>query len=109
MKITDLKEIPQFEAITELYDKDLSGVFISDMVSDVMAGASAGSVLVTVQIHKNMIAAANLVDISAIIITQGKKPNDEVKAMADKVQISLLSTSMNGWQVAQKLYETGLR
>ena len=44
------------------------------MVSDVIANAKAGNLLVTVQIHNNVIAAANLVDICGIVVTQGKLP-----------------------------------
>lgn len=57
-----------------MFDKEVTGVYMSDMVSDMIANAKAGNLLVTVQIHNNVIAAANLVDIAAIIVTQGKQP-----------------------------------
>jgi len=109
MKISELREKLNVEVINEVYDKEVTGVFISDMVSDIIGGAAAGNVLVTVQTHKNVIAAANLVDIPAIIITQNNKPSEEMISMANKTQITLFSIGENGWKVAQKLYEAGLR
>ena len=55
-----------------MFDRDVTGVYISDMVSDVIANAKAGDLLVTAQAHSNVIAAANLIDVCAIVITQGK-------------------------------------
>ncbi|MBI5533492.1 MAG: serine kinase [Deltaproteobacteria bacterium] len=109
MKVQEIVDRLELKGATKIFDKDLSGVYISDMVSDIIANAKAGHLLVTVQIHNNVIAAANLVDIAAIVVTQGKLPSDDVIKMAEKAQISILSTTMNRWQVATKLYEAGIR
>ena len=101
----ELKTVSQ----TDLGSKEITGVYVSDMVSDIIANAQAGNLLVTVQIHNNVIAAANLVDISGIVVTQGKQPAPEVVKMADKAAIPILSTDLNGWQVMTKLYEAGVR
>jgi predicted transcriptional regulator len=109
MKLHELAEKLELKIRTKVFDKDISGVYISDMVSDVIANAKAGNVLVTVQIHNNVIAAANLVDICGVIVTQGKVPNDEVIKMAEKAEIPIYTTDMNRWQVATRMYEAGIR
>src|SRR5512142_349935 len=109
MTTKELAERLALKGLTKLYEKPVSGVYISDMVSDGIANAKAGNLLVTVQIHNNVIAAANLVDVAAIVVTQGKKPTDDVAKMAEKAQISVLSTDLNRWQVATRLYEAGIR
>ena len=109
MTTIELNKSLNLTTINEVYDKEITGVFISDMLSNIMNGANAGNILVTVQTHKNVIAAANLVDISCIIIIQGKTPDKEVIEMANKAQIALLSTKDDGWKIAQKLYECGIR
>lgn len=109
MKLSVLAEKLELKPVTPLCDKDISGVYISDMVSDVIANAKAGNLLVTVQIHNNVIAAANLVDIAGIVVTQGKLPADDVQKMAAKAQITIFTTGLNRWQVATKLYEAGVR
>jgi predicted transcriptional regulator len=109
MKLHELAENLELKIRTKPFDKEISGVYISDMVSDVIANAKAGNVLVTVQIHNNVIAAANLVDICGVIVTQGKVPTDDVIKMAEKAEISIYTTDMNRWQVATKMYEAGIR
>lgn len=110
MKLHEIAEKLELKPLTrDLYDKDVTGVYISDMVSDVIANAQAGNLLVTAQIHNNVIAAANLVDIAAIIVSQGKVPAEDVVKMADKAEIALFATPLSRWQVATRLYEIGLR
>ena len=109
MKLQEIAEKLDLKRATKAFDREVSGVYISDMVSDVIANAKAGNLLVTVQVHANVIAAANLVDVSAIVITQGKLPGDDVVKMAEKAEISLFSTDLNRWQMATRLYEAGVR
>jgi hypothetical protein len=109
MKLAELAEKLELKSVTKVFEKEITGVYSSDMVSDVIANAKAGNLLVTLQIHSNVIAAANLVDIAAIIVTQGKMPADDVVKMAEKAEISIYSTDLNRWQIFTKLYESGVR
>jgi predicted transcriptional regulator len=109
MKLQELGEKLELKAVTQVFGRDVTGVYISDMVSDVIANAKAGDLLVTVQIHNNVIAAANLVDICGIVVTQGKLPTEDVVKMAEKAKLTIFSTSLNRWQMATKLYEAGIR
>jgi predicted transcriptional regulator len=109
MKLQELAEKLDLKPATKAFDREVSGVYISDMVSDVIANAKAGNLLVTVQIHNNVIAAANLVDICGIVVTQGKQPTEDVVKMAEKAEITIYTTALNRWQVATKLYEAGVR
>ena len=109
MNIKELATKLELTSVTPLFERNVSGVYISDMVSDVIANAKAGNVLVTVLVHVNVVAAANLVDLCAIIVTQGKKPAPDVVAMATKAEITILTTDMTRWQLATRLYEAGIR
>jgi predicted transcriptional regulator len=109
MKVKEIADKLGLASATPMFDKDVSGVYLSDMVSDVIANAKAGNILVTMQVHANVVAAANLVDLCAIIVAQGKKPPEDVVRMATKAEITLLTTEMNRWQVATRLYEAGIR
>jgi hypothetical protein len=109
MKIKEIADKLELTSVTPVFDKEVSGVYISDMVSDVIANAKAGHILVTMQVHGNVVAAANLVDVCAIIIAQGKKLPEDVATMAAKAEISVFTTDMNRWQVATRLYEAGIR
>ena len=109
MTIKEIAEKLQLKPLTKVPEKTVTGVYISDMVSDVIANAKAGNLLVTAQVHANVIAAANLVDVAGIVLTRGRKPADDMVALAEKAGIPVLLTELNSWQVASMLFEAGLR
>ncbi|OEU69364.1 MAG: hypothetical protein BA863_18290 [Desulfovibrio sp. S3730MH75] len=98
----DLKPLSKFN------HRDVNGVFVSDMLSDVMAGAQSGNLWVTIQTHKSIIPAANLVDVSAIIITSGKQISQETEDFANQYDIAVLSTELSTFEMVGKLYALGL-
>lgn len=108
MKVSELVEKGQFKAFNPTTDREIKGVYISDMVSDII-GIGEGNLLVTLQTHKNLIAAANLVDVAAIVFTRGKTPADDVIALANKAGIGLLGFEGDTWTLAKRLYELGVR
>ena len=109
MKLTELVEKTGLTSITEYEDKEVEGVYVSDMVSDIITGAKANSLLVTLQTHKSLIAAANLVDVAAIVFVRGKRPANDVVELAKKAGIGLLFADVDTWSFAKKLYECGVR
>jgi hypothetical protein len=108
MNISELPKKAGLTPLNAIYEKEIDGVFISDMVSDIIAGAGPNNLLITVQMHKNLIATANLVDVSAIVFVRDKKPLADVIEVADRAGITLFSTPLDAWKLAIKLYELGL-
>ena len=108
-KVDDRATKLEIKNLTRVFDREVTGVYISDMVSDVIANARAGNLLVTVQVHANALAAANLVDICGIVVAQGKLPAEDVLKMAERHEISIFTTDLNRWQLATRLYEAGVR
>ena len=109
MKVQQLADRLELKAATRPFEREVTGVYISDMVSDVIANAQAGNLLVTGQVHANVVAAANLVDTCGIVITQGKAVPADVVKMAEKAEIPVYTTLLNRWQLATRLYEAGVR
>ncbi len=108
MKISELRQKLGLKTFNDVADKDIQGVYISDMVSDII-GIKEGNLLVTLQTHKNLIAAANLVDVAAVVYARGKKPPEDVVALATRAKIGLLGFDEDTWTLAKKLYELGVR
>jgi hypothetical protein len=107
--VKELQAKLNLNALNEVSDTEVEGAFISDMLSDVMAGAKAGNVWVTVQTHKNIAAAANLVDVPAIIVVRGKKVPEDTLEMAGKAGITVFNTDLDSFHIAVKLYEAGIK
>ena len=97
------------KALSKFEYRDVDGVFISDMLSDVMAGAKSGNLWLTVQTHKSIVPAANLVDVSAVVITGGKEVPEDTIELASKYDIAILSSNLQTFELVGKLYGLGLR
>jgi len=112
MTLTDIIEALDLEILTD--KKDLSGKnvaqgYVSDMLSCVMTGAGKKGIWVTLQAHNNIVAVACLLDLSAVIITEGAKPDEETIKKANDEGMTLLASPRNSFFVVGKLWEMGLR
>lgn len=83
--------------------------YCSDLLSCVMAGAPNQGVWITLQAHNNIIAVAALLDLAAIIITEGATPDKATIQKANEEEITLLSTDKSSYYVNGKLWDLGLR
>jgi predicted transcriptional regulator len=109
MKISELISNTGIKALNDSTDKSIEGVYISDMASDIITNAKANVLLITLQTHKTLIAAANLIDVAAIVFVKGKSPAQEVIDLANRVGIALFSTEDDTWTFASKLTKLGIQ
>jgi hypothetical protein len=86
-----------------------TGGYTSDLLSCVMAGAKKGAVWVTLQAHLNIVAVAALLEMSAVIITEGAQPEAATIQKANEEGIILLSTDRQSFEVVGRLWEMGVR
>jgi serine kinase of HPr protein (carbohydrate metabolism regulator) len=89
----------------EFDDTNLTGAYTSDLLSDVMAYAKDGGALITIQAHKNTVAVATLVNISAIIICNSRPVPEDMLTAAREEKIAILLTKENQFRVSGKLYK----
>jgi len=108
MTTQDLIERVGLKPLSRFTARDVSGVFISDMVSDVMAHAKPGNLWLTLQTHKSIVPAANLVDVAAIVITGSKDVPQETIDLASKYDIALLSSELSTFDLVGSLHASGL-
>jgi len=109
MKVSQLAEKTGLKSLNEYKDKEVEGVYISDMVSDIITGAKANGILITLQTHKSLIAAANLVDVAAVVFVRGKQPAGDVVELATKAGIALFVSDKDTWSFAMSLSEMGIQ
>ena len=106
MKVSDLiKKIPA-KVISGMkhLDKNITGAYVSDLLSDVIGNAKEGNIWITLQTHQNIIAVASLKDLAAIILVKGLEPNTEVIQVAEKENIPILSTDQNCFEITGYIY-----
>ncbi|MDO8311582.1 MAG: hypothetical protein Q7T25_06555 [Sideroxyarcus sp.] len=97
---------PEIQATKEV---DLREGYASDLLSDVLANAPHGGVLVTVQVHLNVIAVAMHAELAAIIFASGRVPDVEVREKAVEEGIVLYVSQESAFDVVGKLYNLGIR
>ena len=86
-------------------DVKLNGAYTSDLLSDVIANAKDGGVLITIQAHKNTVAVATLVNIRCIIICNKRPlPEDMLKSARDE-GVAVLHTNESQFTVSGKVWE----
>jgi serine kinase of HPr protein (carbohydrate metabolism regulator) len=109
MKLKEIVKKLNLSELTKIEDKDINGVFISDMLSDVMGSAKPADLWLTVQTHKNIVSAANLVDIGAVVVTHNKKVPKDTIELANRFNVIILSSDLSTFDIVSKLIEIGLK
>lgn len=84
-------------------NKEVTGVYIGDLLSLVMANATEGDIWLTVQGHINAIAVSVLVNMPAIILVEGIEAKEEMCHKADEEAIALLTTTRSAYEIAKAL------
>ncbi|MGB9592637.1 MAG: DRTGG domain-containing protein [Anaerolineae bacterium] len=83
--------------------------YASDLLSCAMNRAKKDYVWVTLQSHANVVAVASLLDLAAVIITEGNRPDDETIARAEGEGVCLLLTPKTTFTVVGELTALGVR
>jgi hypothetical protein len=95
-------------AAQQMLESEVTGGYVSDLLSYVMARAKEGDVWVTMQNHVNVVAVASLVNLTGVIITEGARPEPAMLEKAEQEGIPILVTPLTSYVVAGKLYELGV-
>jgi hypothetical protein len=109
VKSRTLLALLQAEQLTDAAAEALTGCYISDLLSDVLAHAGPGMLWLTIQTHRNVVSVAATKDITAVLFTCGRKPEAAIVAEAEQEGIALLTTPLTTYEAAGKLWEAGLR
>jgi len=110
LKLSEVKNILNADVIVgeEHMDLEVKTAFGADLMSDVLAFAKAGSLLLTGLTNSQVIRTANILDIAAIILVRGKKPSTETINLAKELKIPLLTTKYILFETAGRLYAKGM-
>ena len=106
----ELKKLLDVELVAGItgLNRPIRGGYCGDLLSDVMANAPEGAVWMTVQSHQNIVAVAVLRNLAAIVLVNGAKPDDQTIEKADGEAIPLFRTQQSSYEIAGKLYGTGI-
>jgi predicted transcriptional regulator len=88
----------------EFLDREVSGGYTSDLLSDVMAKAKEGNVWITIQTHQNVVAVASLLGLSAVIMSNGMQPDNSTLEKAKKGEVPILTSEWPSFELGAKVF-----
>lgn len=83
--------------------REITSVYIGDLLSWVMGRAPADSAWITIMSNVNVVAVASLADTACVILAEGVCLDDSVSATALEKGVNVLRSSEGAYEIAIKL------
>jgi hypothetical protein len=112
MTLADMIDTLGLELLTEARDFSDAPVragYASDLLSRVLAEAPHYGVWVTLQAHNNVVAVAAVLELAAVIISSGSRPDADTIAKANEEGVPLLATAASTFTLVGRMWELGVR
>ncbi len=90
-------------------DTEVTGGYSADLISTVMANAEQGNVWITWHVHPNIVAAALIVKLAAIILVSGRQPEEDTIQKAQQEGVPILVSKLPAFEIIGKLYNMGIQ
>ncbi len=88
---------------------EVNGCFAADLMSDVLAFAKPGSLLLTGLTSVQSVHTADVAELKGIVFVSGKKPAEVVVELAQKKEIPLIRTRHNLFDACGILFKAGVK
>ena len=110
MQISTLRDLLDATVLCgdDRLEEELSTIFASDMMSDVLACPDEIECLMTGLVNSQVIRTADMMDIPTIVFVRGKCPPAEVVEMACQRDMVVMVTACRMFSACGRLYEAGL-
>ena len=110
-KLADVKEILDAEVVVghDKLDAEVTGGAASDLMSDLLRVPKEGTLLLTGLNTVQVIRTSVIAGMVGVVFVRGKKPNDDVTAIAREHNLPLLTTEFNMYSSCGRLYSRGLK
>ena len=92
----------------EQLSREVKGGYVSDLLSDVIAGTREGDLWITLQVHQNIVAVAFLNNLTGIVIVGGREPDPDTLEKAEEQEVPVLVTSLSAYEVVGEMYKMGI-
>jgi hypothetical protein len=111
MKLQQLVELIEGKIVTENIDAnyEICRGFSSDLMSDVLTILNADAlVLLTGLANIQVVRTAEMAGIATIILVRGKKANEDMLAIANENDITIIETQTSLFRSSAILYQAGV-
>lgn len=110
MTLGEIKDILDAEVLvgSDCMGVEVRDAFAADLLSDVLAFAKEGTLLITGIINPQVVRTAEMLELMGIVFVRGKKPGEEVIKLARTKKFPLLSTRYIMFETCGRLFKDGL-
>lgn len=111
MKLADLVDRMDLEvrSARQGLGNEVTGGYMSDLLSDVLANSSDGNLWITLQRHQNIVAVASMKQLVGIVLVGGREPEEETVEKAEAANLPILVSELPAFELAGRLYNLGVR
>lgn len=108
--LSEVKKILEADVIggEDQLGKEVFTAFAADLMSDVLAFAKSGSLLLTGLTNPQVVRTADILEIAAIVLVRGKRPPQETVQLAQDLKIPILTTRYILFEASGRLHEKGI-
>ena len=89
-------------------DREVTGGYASDVLSDVLGNSKEGNLWITLQIHQNIVGVASMKDLAGIILVNNREPEPETLEKAELEELPIMVTEMPTFELVGRLYSLGI-
>ncbi|MCK5257233.1 MAG: hypothetical protein KAQ81_14475 [Deltaproteobacteria bacterium] len=110
MTLGEMRDILDAESLVgdDCMNIEVRDAFAADLLSDVLAFATEGTLLITGITNPQVVRTAEMLELIGIVFVRGKKPDEEVIKLAQQKKVPLLSTRYIMFETCGRLYRGGL-
>lgn len=90
-------------------DVEVTGGYSGDLISAVMTNAKQGNVWVTWHVRMNIVAAAVVANLTAIILVADRQPPQETIQKAEQEGIPILGSKQGAFELIARLSGLGIQ
>ena len=106
MKVSELACLEGFVTVAMPDgEREISGVYIGDLLSWVMGRAKADDAWITIMSNINIVAVASLADVACIILAEGVQLERAVTETATAKGVNILSCTLPAYEAAKTFFE----
>ncbi len=89
-------------------DREVTGGYVGDLMSDVVANAREGNVWITVHRYPNVVAVAVTGGPAGVILVNGREPEKATLERAEEEGIPLLVSSLLSFELVGRMHGLGI-
>jgi len=110
MTLEEMKDILGAEVVVpaDRMDIEIRDAFAADLLSDVLAFAKEGTLLITGITNPQVVRTAEMLELVGIVFVRGKKPDAETMKLAQIKKVPILSTHYIMFETCGRLFKNGL-